>query len=205
MPTNMNGMQRGAPTPWWQLPGQQQASTNLEQSAPNGYTYDKVQMRYVPTGQSAGHTFARQQKAESDMDSLLAGLKNYAGTSSMTSSGSGYTPTQYAPVSNPIPRAEYQPTNGPDVGALAAEAENAAMGKAKATAGSLGRSSLESLRSQLAERGILGSGVEARGTVDRLAAATNPLSDVNLASLKEQIGIAEHNKDLGFQAANQRY
>jgi hypothetical protein len=210
----MVGDQIGKPTPWWQLPGQSDAKQNLEKSAPPGYTYDSVQMKYVPMTKSAPYQNERTIKADTHADnsmnlrdSILAGLRNYTGGSSSMSSmsGGGGEVAPYQPQTYSNPQVQYQSPSGPDVGAIAGQAEDAAMSKAKATAGALGRSSLESLRSGLAERGILGSGTEARGTVDRLAAATNPLSDINAASLKEQVGIAEHNKDLGFQEANTRY
>jgi hypothetical protein len=90
---------------------------------------------------------------------------------------------------------------GPDTNA----AQDAAFGKAKATAGSLGRSAMDSLRAGLAERGLVGGGTEARGLVSKLAEATNPLSDLNNAALHENVGIAEHNQDLGAQAAATDY
>jgi hypothetical protein len=81
-------------------------------------------------------------------------------------------------------------------------AHQAAFGQAKAQAGSLARSSLQGLRGELSERGILGSGVEGRGIADRLAMATNPLSDANTAALRENVGITQHNQDLASNAAN---
>lgn len=210
MPFQFGSGQTGQPTPWWQLPGQGQAATNLEQSAPAGYTYDKVLMKYVPITQSAPEQLRKSNKQESLIDQSLAGLRSYAGNLA-ASSGSGGgsldfgSVPDYQPQTYNNPQVQYQTPEGPDVGAAAAKAEEAAFAKAKATAGSLGRSSLEGLRSDLAERGILRSGTQSRGLVDRLAAATNPLSDINAAGLKEQVGIAEHNKDLGFQAANQKY
>jgi len=78
----------------------------------------------------------------------------------------------------------------------ATEYQNAAFGRAKAQAGSLGRSSLDSLRGELAGRGILGSGTEIRGTVDRLAAATNPLADLNVAHLGQNFDAANRAADI---------
>jgi len=84
-------------------------------------------------------------------------------------------------------------------------AQTAAFGAAKAKAGALGRSALGSLRSELAERGIIGGGTEARGLVDTLAGATNPLSDLNVAQQGEALGIAERNQALAAQQAATQY
>lgn len=75
-------------------------------------------------------------------------------------------------------------------------AQNTAFGNAKAKAGSMGRAAMDSLRGDLADRGLLGGGTEARGLVDRLAAATNPLSDLNVAQQSENVNIIQHNQDL---------
>ena len=91
---------------------------------------------------------------------------------------------------------QFQPIQPPSTAAY----DNAAFGAAKARAGQLGQSALTSLQGQLADRGLLGSGVEARGLVDTLAAATNPLSDVNVAQLGQNINIGQHAQDLATQA-----
>lgn len=94
-----------------------------------------------------------------------------------------------------------QPVQAPSTTAY----DNAAFGAAKARAGQLGQSALTSLQGNLADRGLLGSGVEARGLVDTLAAATNPLSDINVAQLGQNIGIGQHALDLGAQQAAQQF
>ena len=87
----------------------------------------------------------------------------------------------------------------------ASAAQSAAFGFAKGQAGSLGRSAVDSLRSEMAERGIMGGGTEARGLTDRLAAATNPLSELNVAQQGERLDIAQHTQDLGAAQAAQQY
>lgn len=84
-------------------------------------------------------------------------------------------------------------------------AQSAEFANAKASAGALGRGALQSLRSELAGRGILRSGTEARGTVDRLAGATNPLAQMQAAQLREMTGITEHAQDRAQHAADVRY
>lgn len=149
---------------------------------------------------------ARKQQAFEAQQQALSGLTS-ALTAGVSGGGGGYigggggyappmsvgttSPTQYATVS-------MSPVGGvPDASA----AQNAAFGSAKAKAGSLGRSAVNSLRADLAERGIMGGGTEARGLTDRLAAATNPLSDLNVAQQNEKLGIIQHNQDLGANQA----
>lgn len=102
-----------------------------------------------------------------------------------------------------VPRETYQPQTIRPIDTR--DAQNAAFARQKSTAGALAQSGLESLRSQLADRGILGGGTEARGIVDRLAAAANPLSDLNVAQLHENVGLAQHAQDLGEQRGQTIY
>lgn len=74
-------------------------------------------------------------------------------------------------------------------------AQAAAFGAAKAKAGAMGRASLDALRAELADRGVLGGGIEARDVVQRLAEATNPLSDLNIAQQQESLALGEKAKD----------
>lgn len=129
---------------------------------------------------------------------LIEGLQNSMNTSNINmtgGSGSG-APAPIAP-----------PSFTPDaaIDTAATNAQNAAFGQAKSRAGALGRSSIESLRAEMAQRGIVGGGTEGRGLTDRLAAATNPLSDLNTQALHENVGIAEHNQDLRQQSTNTGY
>lgn len=100
---------------------------------------------------------------------------------------SASVPPPAAPVSmNP---ASYGPAD-------ATAYEEAAFGRAKGQAGALGRSALESLRSELSGRGVLGSGAEIQGTADILASATNPLSDLNVAQLGERYAASGRERQL---------
>lgn len=137
------------------------------------------------------------QQANSDL--YKKAIEGLTSAGSYQQSYGGGTPGK-GPERVPFPNA---PVN--QAGAAAAAAQNAAMGQAKAQAGSLGKSAVDTLRAQLAERGILGGGTEARGLVDRLAAATNPLSDLNVAGLRENVGIATHNFDTANQNALANY
>lgn len=121
-------------------------------------------------------------------------------------SGAGGNTPPPSMTTPPTPGVTYNPNaNGAGGGAgnttlnTAAAAQDAAFGRAKATAGSLGQSALQSLQAQMAGRGISGSGVEGRGIVDALANATNPLSDLNASALHENVGITQHNQDLAQQ------
>jgi hypothetical protein len=133
---------------------------------------------------------AQQQFNQDRLMNALTGIGD--SSSSFSSGGSVDTPPRE--IMAPVP-------TGPDNTA----SQNASFAAAKAKAGAMGRSALGSLRAELAERGILGSGVEGRGLVDRLAAATNPLSDINVAQLDENVKIGQHNQDLGADAAKAQF
>lgn len=111
----------------------------------------------------------------------------------------------YQPGGPPPAAAQYDLASTDAARAAAGTAQAAQFGQAKATAGSLGRASLEGLRSEMAGRGIGGSGIEARGLVDRLAAATNPLSDLNTAQLGENATTERHNVDAANAASATQY
>lgn len=63
--------------------------------------------------------------------------------------------------------------------------QDAEFSRSKAQAGDVGRSAMNSLRGELAGRGILGSGTEMRGTADRLSSTLQPLADLNVAHLRQ--------------------
>jgi hypothetical protein len=150
----------------------------------------------------------RESRAQGAFDltkDLINKLQNGVDTFTSSSganlipSNISFNPNSYATVGGPLiaPNAEL------DTAANASQ--NAALAKAKANAGAMGKSAVDALRSSLAERGILGGGSEARGLTDRLAAATNPISDVNTQALHENVGIAQHNQDLQQGANNTAY
>ncbi len=173
---------------------------------PPGYEWDSVQGRYVPSTQSATYAASQAQRRTSIQDignsqeqtlfnRLTNALDGLQRSSSTTSSGNG---TGMAATPSTV---QYPTVQMGDASGAAQSAQAAAFGAAKAKAGAMGRSAVDSLRAELADRGILGGGTEGRGLTDRLAAATNPLSDINVAGLHENVGIAEHNQDASQRAA----
>lgn len=154
------------------------------------------------------------QRTEEAFNLRMSAMRGLQGSAGAIGGGGGGFPTgTSSPSSYAVPAQVSMTTGGgayPSVINMpgipdASAAQNAAFGHAKAQAGSMGRAAVDSLRSNLAERGIMGGGTEARGLVDRLAAATNPLSDLNVAQQQERLGIAQHGQDLGAQQALAQY
>lgn len=199
------------PTPWWQTNPNTNLG-NLTRSAPPGYTFDPVKGGYTQTigsapdvEQQAGIQRGREStlfnQGELDANTrrwqegdlykrftqMMSGLGN-------AGSGSFGSPTIPPPVQFPGGGA----VTAPDTSA----ANAASFAAAKSKAGAMARSSVNSLASEMADRGILGSGTEARGLTDRLAGATNALSDENVAELNKNVEITQHAQDLA--AENQR-
>lgn len=115
-------------------------------------------------------------------------------------------PAAEAPAFEPsqMPRqVKYDPSQAavPDPQA----AQRAAFSAAKSRAGNLARSSLETLRAELAERGILGGGTEAQGIADSVVRGTQPLLDLNVAQQGESLDIAKQERGLGEARANTIY
>lgn len=158
--------------------------------APAGYGYDEAKGSYVPSYQSAPSKNALYDKLS---NLALTGLN----TSSSAAAGGGVGAGAGGGVPNlSIPQVTLPQATGPDTATTSAQ--DLAFGGAKAKAGSMGRASLDALRANLAERGVMGGGTEARGLTDRLAAATNPLSDLNVAQ-------AQSNVDVGQERASEQY
>jgi len=173
---------------------------------------------YTPTASSAGTQLQQQQlqqrmleqqyaenaakatRAQSAFDLQQKAMSGLVG--SMGSMG-GYGAAPQAPTGTTSPVAFPQTSIGPIPDASAAQ--NAAFGSAKAKAGAMDRSAVDALRGELSDRGMLGGGTEARGLVDRLASATNPLSDLNVAQQQESLGIAQHSQDLAANQAAQQF
>lgn len=157
-------------------------STSGGIGASAGYEFDPVKGDYVEQYKSAN---ARNTLSKKLQD--LAFQPFTSETSTSATSGTG--------GATGVPSTVEFPTVQPGA---PSEAQDLEFGAAKARAGSMGRASVESLRDMLAEQGILGGGTEARGLTDRLAAATNPLSDINVAQAKE-------GAETGRQRASQEY
>lgn len=194
--------------------GGQAVNTGGGQSNPNS-KYINLPLGYsLGTSQGGESTIQAGPELEAEFKKRLAfndtlrqqeqGL--YSSLTGALGGLSGSSTSNPVSITSGLP-ATIQYPGAPDFGVdkAAAAEQSAAFGKAKAQAGAMGTSAVNSLRAELADRGILGSGVEARGLVDRLAAATNPLSDINAQQLHENTGIAQHNQDLAAQAAANSY
>jgi len=189
----------GIPTPWWQIPGPvgrspADAAANLEKSAPPGYTYDKVQMKYVPILGSATDVLAQRTRAQTIQDDLL---KDLTGGTGGTGGGAGDVPFDYAGGSSGSgtgtpPLVTYgggggggtggggggSPAAIPHVQAPDTSAAQAAVfNRAKDQVGQETSGSLAALRSALAARGLLGAGLEAKGSANVLMKGQQQLGD----------------------------
>jgi hypothetical protein len=208
----------GVPTPWWQIPGPvgndpRAAVANLDASAPPGYQYDRVQMKYVPIVGSATDALTQRARGQGIEDSLLGsfGATSGAGTTSGTSTGGGGAYTPPPTVSWPgsagggstfpgSQSATALPTERiavPDTSAAMAAVFN----RAKDQVGQTTTGSLTALRSALASRGLLGGGVEGKATGNMITAGAGQLADTT----REQ-AIQEGNRQndfakLGYQGA----
>ncbi len=186
---------QASPTP------QSAASATQGVESSQGYTLGP-NGQYAPTAATA-----RKQKVQdigNDQEQRLFGTLNGALSGLSSWSGSANLPAGGVSAG---PNVTYggSPMDNSAVNSAASAQQNAAFGAAKSKAGAMGRSALQGLDSEMAARGISGSGTQGRGLVDRLAAATNPLSDVNVAQLGENTNIAQHNQDLGATAAGQQF
>ena len=145
------------------------------------------------------------QQTQQQLLSSIQGLQPGGGGEPPTTATGPVTP---APERIGTPGREQigdRPLDDSAIRGAATEAQRGAFAQGKAQAGALGRASVEALRSNLAERGMVGSGIESRGLVDRLAAATNPLSDINVAQQRENVGIAQKTQELGEKRAMGEY
>lgn len=213
----------GGPTPWWQLPEYAGKAGNLESSAPPGYTYDKVAMKYVPIVGSATDALAQRTRTQSIEDQLLGTFgattgANAGTTGSMsTSTGSSAFPT--VPYNtDTLPAVSWpgsfaggggapgggtgttQPTAqiaAPDTSAAMAAVFN----RAKDQVGRTTTGSLTALRSALASRGLLGGGVEGKSTANVITAGAGQLADTSREqAIQEGTRLNDFAK-LGYQGA----
>lgn len=195
----------GGPTPWWQLPEYQGQAGNLESSAPPGYQYDKVQMKYVPIVSSATNALANQTRTQNTQDANQAMLKSAI---SGIGGGSGGPSTVGAPTTGTLPTiampgsgggmGQMMPSSGGGVGmpggatggggmpSIAgiqhvdtSAAQAAEFGHAKDQVGLESSGALTGLRSALGGRGMLGSGAESRGTMGVVEKGQGELGDVS--------------------------
>lgn len=170
----MAGMMTSGPTPWWQTTmGKNDALGNLERSAPSGYQYDPVQMKYIRTPSSLGQDAAAMfggmtGGGPASLQALSGsggGLFGQGGSGTGTGSGSG-TPSNIARIA------------APDM----TSSNAATFGAAKDRAGQMARASLDALNGELGSQGMLGSGAQVQGTKDIIIDAGQFTSDVNRAN-----------------------
>jgi protein involved in polysaccharide export with SLBB domain len=140
------------------------------------------------SGVSMISPFQYQVQSTEPTNAAPAQQQSYSGSSS----GS---PASYAPPPPPPERIGREgpaqqvgregEINIPGVGALGeldaagARAQAAVFGRAKDRAGQIARSALTGLRSALAERGVLGSGMESQATVDAAMQGAGLISDTS--------------------------
>jgi hypothetical protein len=211
----MGGGTTSGPTPWWQLPGQGERKANLESSAPPGYTYDPVQMKYVKTVESAPRELATADKSQSNQDALyaqmLASLNGAGGASGV---GAGYTgggggtglpPRIGSGGGGGVPSGGGGYSGGTSVGGVGSggsgmvapvdtrAAESAAFGRAKDTVGQTSQGALSGLRSALGGRGMLGSGAEFKTTANVFNKGQQQLGDVSRGQAIKSADLAQTN------------
>lgn len=213
----------GGPTPWWQLPEYAGKAGNLEASAPPGYTYDKVQMKYVPIVGSATDALAQRARGQGIEDKLLGDFGATTGTAAGTTGagGGGFPSVSYE--SGAPPAVSWPGSTGGGGGPLMGMPGSASTGttlpteriavpdtsaamaavfnRAKDQVGKTTSGSLTALRSALASRGLLGGGVEGGATARAITAGAGQLADTS----REQ-AIQEGNRQndfakLGYQGA----
>jgi len=165
-----------------------------------GLTPDAQSLNDIAVKQSQQNLTNSQQSQQALMG-LYSGLQ-----------GSGYTPPSGygAPGGAPLGgAAQVGPMQMPDQSA----ANQAAYGQARDTAGKTGASALSGLQESLASRGMLGSGIEARGMEQLAENAQGQIGQVtrdqavNNAALAQKTaeenysgGITQRAQDLGQQA-----
>lgn len=208
----MAGMSSG-PTPWWQLPGQGAALSNLQSSAPNGYEYDPVQMSYVRTPSSAGasvnaYTSAALGGGSAGTPSSIAAITGGDGSGISGAASAGAGTGAGGPVS---PGAQIAGPQMPDLD----KANSLAFGAAKDKVGALNKSALASLNGELGATGRLGSGAQYQADKDIITSGSAQLGEeasneaTNAANLNAQGALAgytgaitQRGQDIQSQQAN---
>lgn len=195
----------GAPTPWWQLPGQPNAANNLDASAPPGYQYDRVQMRYVPIVGSATDALAQRARGQALVDQLLSGGAG-GGIFGAGGGGVGGGAVPYAATTTPVPQftapaattaASIPTVKPPDDSA----AQAAIFARAKDQVGQETQGSMTALRSALAARGLLGGGAEVKGASNILTAGQGQLGKTTTENMTNEAKRQDDFAKLGYQGA----
>jgi hypothetical protein len=156
----------------------------------------------VMQSQALGRQQALDLDAKNTRDKIFGLVQNSLTNITGPGSSEGPGPQTHVPPTIPPPTA---PSSVGVNGATAA-AQGAAFGRAKAQAGALGRSAINSTAAELAGRGMsTQGGAFARRIADRVANATNPLADINVAQLGENATNARHDVDLSADMAKTGY
>lgn len=192
------------PTPWWQLPGQASKLTNLEQSAPAGYSYNPVNMQYERTPTSAGSNINAFETAAlggapgGRTPASLLGLEA-GGSAGGGLSATGVPGVSGAPGGVPgTSGAAYVPqVQMPDTSAATASA----FATAKDQAGQIARSSLDSLAGELGAQGQLGSGEQFQKTGEIVGQAANTLGQESRSEAETNANLAADFAKTGYQGA----
>lgn len=183
----MAGVMTSGPTPWWQTTmGKNDALGNLERSAPSGYQYDPVQMKYIRTPSSLGQ----------DAAAMFGGMTGGGPASLQALSGSGGGVFGQGGSGTGGSTAG----NVPHVAAPDMTSSNAAtFGAAKDRAGQVARASLDALNGELGSQGMLGSGAQVQGTKDIIMDAGQFTSDVNRQNAVNDAQMKGDFAKLGYQ------
>lgn len=112
--------------------------------------------------------------------------------------GMDFTPDSTVAPQVTLGQAAYSAGNAHD-------AQDAEFGLLKAKSGQLGRSAIDSLRSEMSGRGIGGSGTELRGVGDRIAASVDPLAQLNSTHLREDYANTQRERDIAESRVSQQF
>jgi hypothetical protein len=194
----------GVPIPWWQIPGTAgnspaAALQNLTKSAPSGYTYDAVQMRYVPIVGSPADALSQRTNLQALLSSLFSGGGGAGSSGSTTSSipNAAPIPAMSAPSGGTTTAARIPTVAVPDDSA--AQAANFA--RSKDQVGQETAGSLTALRSALAGRGLLGGGMEVKGTANILGKGQGELGNTTRTNMTNEAARIDDFAKLGYQGA----
>ena len=212
------------PTPWWQLPGPSMPGApgsgggpgtlaNLQKSAPIGYTYDPVQMKYIKTpeakGEEAGRAVRGLQSQLPGMFGIAASPGAYVGMGEGGGSYGGYS--GYGGMMPGVQQISVSGGGGASSGRVApiqapdfSAAQSAAFARAKDQVGLEAQGALTGLRSALGGRGLLGSGAEYQGTQNVITRGMGELGDVSREQAIQGAGAQERAASLGYTGGIQQ-
>ncbi len=193
------------------LTARQQTFPAPSGAAPPGYSWDGAQGRWVPTVASAANALGLQTQLFGGSSALsgnssssgsggrptipppsLTGLSAAAGPGASAGAGAG-PPTSGGGSSSPSGTAHLAPVD-------TSAAEGASFAKAKDQVGQEASGALTGLRSALGSRGMLGSGLEERGTAAAATSAAGELGDVSRQAAVTKADLAQKNAETNLTA-----